>query len=167
VTRRDRRYERNKIFVHYLSLVEVLIATVAYNHYLAIPLGLLLLAVLLIDTFSVHWWTVLASALGCTATMVTAASTLRYERHHGPLYYQYNSESWSGAEGSLYQIGTVVAPLCPTGKVKLQGVLWNAVSLSGEPIEIGEQVEVVCIERLTLYVDRLVSAYTPHEVDAR
>ncbi|ETX07499.1 NfeD family protein [Candidatus Entotheonella palauensis] len=157
VARRDRRYERNKIFVHYLNLAEVLIATIAFNPYLAIPLGLLLLASVFLSVFSAYWWTVLASSLGLTATIVVAGWVVHYERHYGPLYYQYNTESWSGAEGLLYQVGTVVAPLCPSGKVKLQGALWNAVSLSGEAIEVGEQVEVISIERLTLYVDRLRS----------
>ena len=97
------------------------------------------------------------------ATAVVAGWVVGYEQRHGPLYYQYNSETWSGAEGLLYQVGTVVDPLCPGGKVKLQGALWNAVSLSGEGIEVGEQVEVIAIEGLTLYVDRVMPAQTPHE----
>src|SRR5688572_1352010 len=48
IARRDRCYERNKIFVHYLSIVELAIGAVAYNHYLAIPLGLALLAGILL-----------------------------------------------------------------------------------------------------------------------
>ena len=161
IARRDRRYERNKILVHYLNWVEALMATVAYNPYLAIPLGLLLLAVVVL--FSVHGWTVLASGLGLTATAVVAGWIIWYEQYHGPLYYQYNSETWSGAEGLLYQVGTVVIPLCPSGKVKLQGALWNAVSLSGEPIEVGEEVEVIAVERLALSVDRLLPAQARHE----
>jgi membrane-bound ClpP family serine protease len=39
----------------------------------------------------------------------------------------------------------------------INGVLWNAVSLSGERIEMGAQVEVIATERLTLSVDRLPS----------
>src|SRR5574341_387191 len=39
IARCDRRYERNKIFVPYLSVVELVIAAVAYNHYLALPLS--------------------------------------------------------------------------------------------------------------------------------
>ena len=45
IARRDRRYERNKIFVHYLSLLEVVLTAVAYNPFLALPLGVVLLAV--------------------------------------------------------------------------------------------------------------------------
>jgi membrane-bound serine protease (ClpP class) len=77
------------------------------------------------------------------------------------LYYQYDNASWSGAEGMVYQRGTVVQPLTPAGKVKIQGVLWNAVSLSGETIALGEPVEVISLERLTLYVDRLPAATEP------
>ena len=69
---------------------------------------------------------------------------------------------WSGAEGLVYQQATVVQPLTPAGKVTLQGVLWNAVSLSGEPIEIGAQVEVITTERLTLLVDRLPPPVLSH-----
>ena len=163
IARRDRRYERNKIFVHYLNWVEALTATVAYNPYLALPLGLLLIAVGVLGLFSARGWTVLASGLGVTATAVVAGWIVCYERRHGPLYYQYNPEAWSGAEGLLYQVGTVVAPLCPSGKVKLQGALWNAVSLSGEAIEVGQQVEVIAIERLTLSVDRLTPAPASHK----
>ena len=45
ITRRDRRYERNKIFVPYLSLLEVGVAVVAYNPFLALALGVGLLVV--------------------------------------------------------------------------------------------------------------------------
>lgn len=165
ITRQDRRYERNKILVHYLNWVEALMTIVAYNPYLALPLGLLLLAVGVLGLFSAHGWAVLASSLGVTATAVVAGWIVCYERRHGPLYYQYNTEAWSGAEGLLYQAGTVVAPLSPKGKVKLQGALWNAVSLSGEAIEVGEQVEVIAIERLTLAVDRVMPARAPLEPD--
>jgi membrane-bound ClpP family serine protease len=42
-----------------------------------------------------------------------------------------------------------------SGTAQRQGVLWNAVSLSGETIGMGASVEVIATERLTLYVDRL------------
>ncbi len=154
VSRQDRRFERNKVFVPYLTVVEIALTAVAYNHYLAIPLGLALLAIVLLDVFFAHWWIVLASSFGIVGTGALTACILRYERHHGPLYYQYNSRWWSGTEGMLYQAGKVVQPLIPAGKVTVKGELWNAVSLSGEAIDAGEQVEVLSIEGLTLYVDR-------------
>jgi len=161
IARRDRRYERNKIFVHYLSLVEMAIGAIAYNHYLAMPLGLILLAGVLLTHLSHQWWTILASSVGLSGTGVLACCIVRYERHHGPLYYQYNNAGWSGAEGMLYQVGTVVQPLTPAGKVTIQGVLWNAVSLSGEALAVGEQVEVISVHRLTLEVDRLPTSSAP------
>jgi membrane-bound ClpP family serine protease len=53
----------------------------------------------------------------------------------------------------LYRVATVVKPLTPEGKVDYQGELWNAVSLSCERIGVGARVEVITIERLSLYVD--------------
>jgi membrane protein implicated in regulation of membrane protease activity len=155
IARRDRRYERNKIFVNYLNFAEVLLAAVFYNPYLLIPISSVMLIAVLLGTLSVHWWTILASSVGLGATGVVAGCVVGYERRHGRLYYQYNSENWLGAEGLLYRSGTVRQALTPAGKVIIQGVLWNAVSVSRETIEVGEAVEVLSVERLTLYVDRL------------
>jgi general stress protein CsbA len=155
IARQDRRYERNKIFVHYLSLLEVVLVAVTYNPFLALPLGVVLLAVVVgTNAFSQAWIVSLGSS-GLAGLGVLTAALLRYERSHGPVYYQYNNEGWSGAEGLVYQRARVVQPLAPAGKVTIQGVLWHAVSLSGERIETGAQVEVIATERLTLYVDRL------------
>jgi membrane protein implicated in regulation of membrane protease activity len=155
IARRDRRYERNKVFVHYLNSLEVAVTAVAYNVFLAIPIGLGLGGFILLDGQSAHWWTVLGASFGAGGAVVLASCVLWYERLHGPLYYQYKSDTWSGAEGLLYQVGTVVQPLTPTGKILLAGVLWNAVSRSGEPIARGQQVEVLSVDRLTLSVDCL------------
>src|SRR5262249_40349983 len=89
IARRDRRYERNKIFVHYLSIVELAIGAVAYNHYLALPLGLALLAGVLFTHLSHPWWTILVSSSGLAGAGVAASCIVLYERHNGPLYYQY------------------------------------------------------------------------------
>lgn len=157
VARRDRRFERNKVFVSYLTFAEVALAGVAYNHYLAIPLGVAMLLAWLLDVFSVHWWTVLAGSFGAAGTAVLATCLVHNERHHGPLYYQYDNRWWQGAEGMVYQVGKVVQRLSPTGKVSVKGELWTAISCSGETIEVGEQVEVLSIEGLTLQVDRVSS----------
>jgi len=162
IARRDRRYERNKIFVNYLNVFEVIVAAVVYNMYIAILLGLTCIAVVLLTTLSAHWWTVLGSAFGLTWMGLQAICIVRYECRHGPLYYQYNSVAWSGAEGLLYQEGVVVQPLMPTGKVEVGGVLWNAVSCSGEALQVGERIEVLLVERLTLYVDRLAMSSARH-----
>jgi membrane protein implicated in regulation of membrane protease activity len=154
IARRHRRFERNKIFVHYLNAVEALLSAVAYNPYLVIPIGVLLVGVLL-SVLSGTWWAILIAAFGLTSCGVLAGCIIGYERLHGPLHYQYDSRMWSGAEGMLYRTATVVKPLTPAGKVDCQGALWNAVSLSGDLIDVGDRVEVISVERLTLYVDRV------------
>lgn len=159
IARREQRYERNKIFVHYLNLLEAVLAAVAYNPLLALPLGAVLLAVVVGTSLFSQTWIVYLGSSGLAGLGVLTGALLRYECDHGPVYYQYNNEGWSGAEGLVYQRARVVQLLAPAGKVTMQGVLWNAVSLSGESIEIGAQVEVISTERLTLYVDRL----PPHE----
>lgn len=163
IARRDRRYERNKIFVNYLNVFEAFVAAIVYNAYMSIPLALTCLMVILLTTLSAHWWTVLASSYGLACTCFLTICIVRYERRYGPLYYQYQSEAWSGAEGLLYQEGVVVQPLMPAGKVEVGGVLWNAVSRSGECLPVGERIEVLAVERLTLDVDRLATTHFPNE----
>jgi membrane protein implicated in regulation of membrane protease activity len=155
IARRDRRYERNKIFVHYLSLLDVVLAVVAYNPFVALLLGVVLLAGVVGTSVFTPMWLVYVGSSGLAGLGVLTGALLRYERSHGPVYYQYDNEGWSGAEGLVYQRARVVQPLAPAGKVMIQGVVWNAVSLSGEHIEMGAQVEVITTERLTLSVDRL------------
>ncbi len=156
ITRRDRRYERNKIPVSYLNAAEAFAAVFLHNYYLAIPVVFGVVVIIVIASLSAHWWTVLGASCGLAWAMLLTGRILVYEWRHGALYYQYDSSNWSGAEGMLYQRGTVVQPLAPAGKVNMPGgVLWNAVSQSGETIGSGEPVEVIGVQRLTLYVDRL------------
>lgn len=155
IARRDRRYARNKIFVHYLDAAEFVLNVVAYHYLLTILVGTVLAAVAVLSVLSDGWLAVLIGSFGLARGLVLIGYALRYEQRHGPLYYQYDSRTWSGAEGMLYRDATVVKPLTPEGKVDLQGELWNAVSISGEPIDAGEHVEVIAVEHLTLYVDRM------------
>ena len=164
ITRRDRRYERNKIPVSYLSIFEALVATFIYSYYLAIPAVLVIVVVVVSVSLTGHWWTVLGASFGLAWAVVLTGRILAYEWRDGALYYQYDNSNWTGAEGMLYQCGTVVQPLTPAGKVSMPGgVLWNAVSQSGEAIDTGEAVEVIDVQRLTLHVDRLPGAAGPDE----
>ena len=156
ITRSDRRYLRNKIPVRYLSAFEALVASFAESYYLAIPVVLGFVIVALSVSLSGHWWTVLGATGGLVWATVLTACILFYEWRHGALHYQYDNSCWTGAEGLFYQCGTVVQPLAPAGKVNMPGdILWNAVSQSGETIDTGAYVEVIGVQRLTLYVDRL------------
>jgi membrane-bound serine protease (ClpP class) len=57
----------------------------------------------------------------------------------------------------LFQQGVVVEPLCLSGRIRIQGELWRAVTFTGERIDQGERVEVIAREGLTLKVDRAQS----------
>ena len=155
VSRKDRRFERNKVFVRYISPFEIVLLAAASSHYILFGLVVLVLFGLLFDWIFGFWLSVLIGCFGLTATVFLVVRILVYELRHGPLYYQYDSRAWNGAEGMLYQCGKVVQPLAPNGKVMVNGELWNAVSLSGEPIDVGAMVEVISSEGLTLNVDRV------------
>lgn len=89
-----------------------------------------------------------------------------YEREHGPVYYQYDSRAWTETEGALYQVGEVLEPLAPAGRVMINGEIWNAVSLGGEHIGKGERVEVISRDGLTLKVDRVAVGTAAGHPDA-
>jgi membrane protein implicated in regulation of membrane protease activity len=155
ISRRGRRFERNKIFVRFLSPLEVVLLAAASSHYLLIAMLAVALIGLTVDWFTGRWWSLVIGGFGLSAALVLASGILLYERRHGPIHYHYDTRTWSGGEGMLYQVGEVVETLAPTGKVHVQGELWNAVSMSGETIPAGEHVEVLGREGLTLKVDRL------------
>lgn len=155
ITRGDRRYERNKVFVQFISPFEIVLLAAASSHYILIGMAVVLILGLIFDWIVGHWWAVLLGSAGVSASVFLGTSVLRYERKHGSVYYQYDSRAWSGGEGLLYQTGEVVEPLSPTGRVLINGELWNAVSLSGEPIARGEPIEIISREGLTLHVDRV------------
>jgi len=58
-----------------------------------------------------------------------------------------------GDEAMVGLRGTALERLCPKGKVKVRGEIWNAISVSGE-IAKGEEVTVQQVEGLTLKVRR-------------
>lgn len=61
----------------------------------------------------------------------------------------------TGREGMIGLQGTVIASLTPVGAVMVNGERWKAKSVDGDNIEVGEDVEIVRMEGLTLKVDRL------------
>lgn len=94
-------------------------------------------------------------SFGMAAALTLGGSIVRYERRYGTLYYQYDSRSWLGGEGLLYQEGRTIQPLTPKGKIIINGELWHAISLNGDNIEAGKKVEVISRKGLTLYVGSL------------
>lgn len=57
-----------------------------------------------------------------------------------------------GIESMLGEIAETIDDLNPTGKVRMQGEIWNAISVSGN-ISKGEKVRVKEVKNLTLYVE--------------
>ncbi|HEX9759227.1 MAG TPA: NfeD family protein [Nitrospiria bacterium] len=154
ISRKDRRFERNKIFVKFISPLEVFLLAMATSHYIFIGIAFIILAASIFDWLSGYWWSVLIGSFGISASVFLSFRILIYERKNGPVFYQYDTRAWTGPEALLYQTGEVVQSLTPHGKVFVYGELWNAVSLSGEPIEKGEKIEVISRKGLTLHVDR-------------
>lgn len=158
IARADRRYERNKVLVRFLSVFEIVATATASGIYLFIAVALGLIVVIILNVVTDYWWATLGGGFGVAGTVVLTILVLVYERKHGPLYYQYDSRDWLGAEGLLYRVGVVEEALAPTGMVSLNGELWSAVSKSGEVIGKGEKVEVVSREGLVLHVDRIAES---------
>ena len=59
-----------------------------------------------------------------------------------------------GLESLIGETAEAYEPLNPTGRVFMQGELWNAVSLSGSILQ-GEKLRVRDIKNMTLYVEQL------------
>jgi membrane-bound serine protease (ClpP class) len=58
----------------------------------------------------------------------------------------------TGAEAMAGAVGEVLEPLTPAGTVRVQGEVWNAVSISGT-IDKGERVRIREMKNLALFVE--------------
>lgn len=165
IARQDRRYERNKIFVQFISVFDFIFAAAGAGLPILGAIAAVVLLVTIFDFISGHWWAVLCGGFGVGGAAALAILALNYERLNGPLYYQYDSRGWLGGEGMLYQVGVVEEALAPIGLINLNGELWHATSKSGEVIAKGEKVEVISRAGLLLHVDRVAEAATKTDVD--
>ena len=60
----------------------------------------------------------------------------------------------TGREGLIGKIAVARSPVTQkVGRVFVHGELWDAVSVSDEPIESGQRVRIVQVENLTLFVE--------------
>jgi membrane-bound serine protease (ClpP class) len=57
----------------------------------------------------------------------------------------------TGVSGMVGEIAVARTPLAPEGQVLVQGELWGAIAQNG-PVAVGEKVEVVGVNGLTLTV---------------
>jgi membrane-bound serine protease (ClpP class) len=62
----------------------------------------------------------------------------------------HGSQVTTGAEGLIHKHGVVRIPIEGEGKVFVHGELWHAIA--NQPIAVGEAVEVVAVDGMTLTV---------------
>ena len=109
-------------------------------------LALVLGAVMLVPSpepeLRIHWSTALAVALpfsAITVFLLTIAARARRNKVE------------TGSEGMIGQIGCVIAPLAPEGKVFVHGEYWDAVA--AQPLPAGARVRVTAVDHLKLTVE--------------
>jgi membrane-bound serine protease (ClpP class) len=88
-------------------------------------------------------WFVIVPTVGATAGLVIFAVSMGLRALYRP--------SATGSAGMVGQAGVVRTPLDPEGQVMMDGELWRAVARDG-PLPVGEHVEVVRVDGLTLTV---------------
>ncbi len=65
----------------------------------------------------------------------------------------FHKKQVTGSEGMIGLEGEVIKPLNPVGVIQIEGEYWKAKSV-GENIAVGEEVEILALNRLTLEVKR-------------
>jgi len=72
---------------------------------------------------------------------------------HKAIIPAFHKKQVTGAEGLIGLEGEVIQPLTLLGVVSVNGEYWKAKSVGGN-IVVGEEVEILALERLTLKVKR-------------
>jgi len=119
-----------------------------------LALGGLLLVDGPIPELRVNFWTALGVSLPFGAITVFLMSIAMKARRNKVV---------TGEQGMIGEIGVVTAPLTPTGKVFVQGEIWNAVATAN--LEVGQRVVVRKVENLVLQVEPL-RELVPHATTA-
>jgi len=70
---------------------------------------------------------------------------------HKVIIPSFHRKKVTGAEGMMGLEGEVIEPLTPVGVIKVRGEYWKAKSV-GEHIAVGEEVEILGLNGLTLMV---------------
>ncbi len=104
----------------------------------------LVLVLLVLSVFNIRiplWVTVvIALLLGGFAFMV-----------HKVIIPSFHKKPVTGSEGMLGLQGMVIEPLTPFGVIRIEGEYWKAKSVD-ENIAVGEEVEILRLNKLTLEV---------------
>ena len=72
---------------------------------------------------------------------------------HKAVIPTFHKKQVTGAEGLIGLEGEVIKPLTPEGVVRVKGEYWKAKSV-GENIAVGEEIEILKLNGLTLTVKR-------------
>ena len=70
---------------------------------------------------------------------------------HKVIIPSFHKKRVTGSEGMIGREGTVIKPLTPFGLIRIEGEYWKAKSVD-ENIAVGEEVEILRLNRLTLEV---------------
>jgi len=70
---------------------------------------------------------------------------------HKVIIPSFHKKRVTGSEGMIGREGTVIKPLTPFGVIRIEGEYWKAKSVD-ESIAVGEEVEILRLNRLTLEV---------------
>ena len=72
---------------------------------------------------------------------------------HKVIIPSFHRKQVTGSEGMVGMEGEVIQSLTPVGVIRVEGELWKAKSL-GEDVVVGEEVEILGLNKLTLEVKR-------------
>ena len=102
----------------------------------------LVLVILSVFNISIPLWVtiVIALLLGGFAFMI-----------HKVIIPSFHKKRVTGSEGMIGLEGTVIESLTPFGLIRIEGEYWKAKSVD-ENIAVGEEVEILRLNRLTLEV---------------
>ena len=72
---------------------------------------------------------------------------------HKVIIPSFHKKKVTGSEGMIGLEGEVIEPLTPVGVIRVEGEYWKAKSVGGN-IAVGEEVEILGLDRLMLTVKR-------------
>jgi membrane-bound serine protease (ClpP class) len=115
-------------------------------------LSMLMGSFLLIDTDAPYLK--IARTLIISVTIVISALTIIIIR---AVYKAHKKKPVTGKSGMIGETAITLETLNPNGQIKIDGEIWNAVSKNNKKINKNEQVEIVSIKGLTLFVQKAKS----------
>ena len=121
--------------------------------------GWLLILVLLLDdaaalvlVFLVLWFLGIKISLPIVIVIALLLGTFAFITHK-VIIPSFHKKKVTGSEGMVGLVAEVIEPLTPVGVIRVEGEYWKAKSV-GENIAVGEDVEILRLEGLTLKVKR-------------